>query len=299
MTTGDLSTPRLGLIGLGRMGMPMCERLVEAGFAVAAYDTRADLRSAARGIGAVWARSAGAAAEEADVMISVLPGPKEVSGAIAEITGHLRPGATWIDMSTASPRVASQVAAAGTGRGLRCLDAPVGGGPEAAREGRLLAFVGGDAADVEAQRKVLAVLADRVVHVGAGGAGYTVKLLVNLLWFGQAVASAEALALALKVGIDLDVLRDALGQSAAASRFLAEDADALLGGDDLTSFSLAGCLEELESVLGLGSDLDVPLDVGAVVKDIYRRALMHYGDVDGELLGARFVAERSGVSLHR
>jgi len=64
--------------------------------------------------------------------------------------------------------------------------------PEAARHGRLIAFVGGSHADFDAQRSVLDVLADRVMHVGPAGAGYTAKLLVNLMWFGQALASAEA-----------------------------------------------------------------------------------------------------------
>jgi 3-hydroxyisobutyrate dehydrogenase len=129
--------------------------------------------------------------------------------------------------------------------------------------------------------------------------GYTVKLLVNLLWFGQAVATAEVLALGERAGLDLDIFRAAVGHSAAASRFIAHDADALLDGDDRTSFGLARCCEELEAALALGAELGVPLELAAVVADVHRQALQHYGDVDGELLGARLVAERAGVSLRR
>jgi 3-hydroxyisobutyrate dehydrogenase len=200
-------------------------------------------------------------------------------------------------MSTASSGVARSVAAAAGPRGVRVLDAPVGGGPDAARSGTLLAFVGGDAADLQAQRALLATMADRIVHVGPSGSGYTVKLLVNLLWFGQALATAEVLTLAWRAGLDLETLLAAVSQSAAASRFLTEGGQALLAGDDLTSFSLARCCEELASVLSLGDELEVPLELARLVSDLHRRALAHYGDVDGELLGARLIAERAGFML--
>jgi 3-hydroxyisobutyrate dehydrogenase-like beta-hydroxyacid dehydrogenase len=289
--------PRLGVVGLGRMGLPMCGRLAHRGFGVTATDIRGELRSAALGAGARWAPSAGAVAAGAQVVITMMPGPEEVAGVVDELVAALAPGSTWIDMSTASPDVAGMIGAAAGPRGVHVLDAPVGGDPEAAREGRLLAFVGGAAADLAAQREVLGTVADRIVHVGPAGAGYAVKLLVNLLWFGQAVATAEALTLARRAGLDLEVVRAALGQSAAASRFLADDAAALLRGDDLRSFSLARCVEELSSVLALGDELAVPMELATAVAGVHRQALQRYGDVDGELLGARFVAERAGLSL--
>jgi 3-hydroxyisobutyrate dehydrogenase len=126
-----------------------------------------------------------------------------------------------------------------------------------------------------------------------------VKLLVNLLWFGQALASAEALTLASKAGIDLDTLREAVGHSASRTGFMAQDADALLDGDDLSSFALARSCDQLSAVLKLGADLDAPLELASLVADLHRRALAHYGERDGELLGARFVAERAGVELRR
>jgi 3-hydroxyisobutyrate dehydrogenase len=298
--SGDEATRRLGFIGLGRMGMPMCARLIRAGYAVTAFDIRTELRAPVSRAGAEWATSAGAAAAAADVVITMLPGPDEVHDVVTEVAGQMAPGSTWMDMSTASPAVASAIAAAAGARGVRQLDSPVGGGPGAAADGRLLAFVGGAAADLHAQRAVIDVLADRVVHVGAAGAGYTVKLLVNLLWFGQALASAEALTLAAKAGIEFDALREAVGHSAAASGFMARDAVALLQGDDLSSFSLARSCDQLNVVLELGVDLEAPLELGSLVADLHRRALAHYhGDRDGELLGARFVAERAGVDLRR
>jgi 3-hydroxyisobutyrate dehydrogenase len=232
-------------------------------------------------------------------VITMLPGPQEVASVIDEVCAALARGATWIDMSTASPEVARSVSAAARLRGVRVIDAPVGGGPEAARRGHLLAFVGADGADLRAQRELLATVADRVVHVGPPGSGYTVKLLVNLLWFGQALATAEALTLARRAGLDLETVLAALGESAAAGRFLSEGAQALLDGDDLASFSLARCCEELSSVLNLADEQGVSLELAELVSELHRRALAHYGDVDGELLGARLISDRAGVSLRR
>jgi 3-hydroxyisobutyrate dehydrogenase len=295
--TADRAQLQVGFVGLGAMGRPMCRRLAGAGFRVVASDIRAEMFSFVRGLGAEWALSAGAAADRADVLITMLPGPREVSDVIAEVTDRLAPGSTWIDMSSAAPGVAAAITAALSPRGARQLDAPVGGGPGAASDGKLLAFVGGSPKDVETQRPLLDVLADRVVHVGPAGTGYTVKLLIQLLWFGQAVASAEVLTLAHRAGIDPDVLREAVGHSAAATRFMDADAPALLSGDDPTSFSFSRINDQLATVLRFGEELAVPLDVAAVVHDIHRKALAYYGSSDSELLAARFISERAGVQL--
>jgi 3-hydroxyisobutyrate dehydrogenase len=112
------------------------------------------------------------------------------------------------------------------------LEAPVGGGITAAEEGALTFYVSGSAEVLDRHRAVFDALGEphRLVHVGGPGTGYTTKLLVNLLWFGQAIATAEALLLGKRAGIDLGVLRGAPADSAAASRFIRSDLDALFIG---------------------------------------------------------------------
>jgi 3-hydroxyisobutyrate dehydrogenase-like beta-hydroxyacid dehydrogenase len=287
---GEPATHRVGVVGVGRMGLPVCLRLLERGFDVVATDLIAERRAPAVAAGAAWAGDARAAAASADIVITLLPGPDEVASVAGDVAAAMVPGAVWVDMSTAGPRPPLPW-------GARALDAPVGGGPGAARHGGLHCFAGATAGDLEAARPVLEALTDRIVHVGPPGSGYVVKLLANLLWFEHAVAVSEALTVARRAGLDVDVVRDALGHSAAASRFLSSDAGALLRGDDLSSFSLARCCRQLESILALGDELAVPLDLPAAVLAVHREALRRYGDVDGELLGARFVAERGGVSF--
>lgn len=290
---------RIGVIGVGRMGLPICERLVECGFAVRATDLRAEARAGVTGAGARWTDSVGELGAASDVVITSLPGAEAVGSVLGELVAALPSGATWIDMSTATPAIAAEIATQTAARTVRTLDAPVGGGPRDARAGRLLAFVGGSATDLDAHREVLDALATRIVHVGPRGSGYLVKLVVNLLWFTQALAVAEALCLGVRGGLDPETLRLAVQASAATSRFVQRDAQSLLAGDDLTDFSLAGCHQELVEVLALGEQVGVPLGLAERVTELYAQALARYGDVDGELLGARFVAEQAGVDLRR
>jgi 3-hydroxyisobutyrate dehydrogenase len=288
---------RIGIVGLGRMGLPMCVRLAERGFAVSGTDIRPEVEVCVTEAGAHWERCAAQVAARCDVLITMLPGPDEVSQVAGQVIGALSPGCTWIDMSSATPAVAAQIALAAKGRDVRILDAPVGGGPPEARNGGLLVFAGGAGDDLAAQRDVLGSLAERVLHVGPAGSGYAVKLIVNMLWFEQAVAGAEALSLGARAGLDPEAVRLAVQESAAASRFMERDAPALMRGDDLTTFSLARCHAELADVMALGAQLDVPLALAERATELYAQALERYGDVDGELLAARLVAERAGVDL--
>jgi 3-hydroxyisobutyrate dehydrogenase-like beta-hydroxyacid dehydrogenase len=291
VTTGVAGS--VGVIGLGRMGAPICTRLVEQGFEVVATDAD-PARLSAVPAPAAAVRDVAAVAGRAEVVVTVLPGPGEVADVSGALIAAMATGSIWMDCSTASPAVAGPIAAAACDRGVRVVDAPLGGSPPSARDGRLLSFAGGAAADVERVRPVLAAFADRIVHVGPHGSGYTVKLLANSLWFGQAVAVAEALVVARRAGLDVELVRRALGESAAASRFLSEDAPALLEGDDMTWFALARCAEQLHSLAAFADELSVPAEVLRTVADVHDAALERYGDVDGELLGARFAAERGG-----
>ena len=291
-------TATVGVIGVGRMGLPVCARLAGAGLRVVAADLEPEREQHVRAAGASWDADTERLACQAAVLITVLPGSSELVEAMGIALSTLQPGATWIDLTSAAPAAAAELVARAHRRGIECLDAPVGGGVEAAAAGALQLFVGGRREVIDRHRTVLELLG-RVEHVGDHGAGYTTKLLVNLLWFGQAVAVGEALLLARRAGIDLEVLRSALGRSAAASEFMRGDLGALLGGDYLESFGIDRCCEELATVVALADELTVPFDVSAAVERTYRAALARYGPIDGELLAVALLEERAGTRLRR
>lgn len=276
------------------MGLPVCTRLVGAGFDVIASDRDANRQAEVEAAGARWADSVELAAGESDVLVTVLPGSGELVDVMAPLLPQLRPQTAWVDLTSAAPQVGAPLRALADG--IECLDAPMGGGPGAARAGTLELFVGGDRETVERHRPILETLG-RIQHVGPPGAGYVVKLLVNLLWFGQAVATGEALILARKAGLDLSTVRDALASSAADSRFVREDLDALFAGDYMTEFGLDRCCEELDAVVRLAAELDIPFEHSSVVRDLYAQALEQYGPTDGELLAVKLLEARSGVAL--
>jgi 3-hydroxyisobutyrate dehydrogenase len=211
----------------------------------------------------------------------------------------MRRGSTWVDTSSNASALAEPIRALAAECGVDVLEAPVGGGVAAAQDGTLAFYVGGSAEVLDRHRAVFDALGDprRLVHVGGPGTGYTTKLLVNLLWFGQAVATAEALLLGKRAGIDLGVLRGALADSAAASRFVSSDLDALFAGDYLTSFELDRCCEELANVTAQAHELGVPFELSDLVERIHLRALSRYGPVGGELLSVALLEEQAGTLL--
>jgi 3-hydroxyisobutyrate dehydrogenase len=288
----------VGVIGIGRMGLPVCANLVLAGHGVLVYDLRPELAEVARDKGAVWVADVRELASQVDVLLTVLPGPGELRDAMTLAAPGLRSGCAWIDLTTATPATVADFRDELGVRGVDCLEATMGSGAGEETAGSLLLFVGGSALAVERHRALLEVLGT-INHVGQAGAGYVVKLIVNLLWFGQAVASAEAMLLARRAGLDLEVLRDTLVASAASSRFISRDLDAVLDGDYLAGFGLDRCCEELDEIAEIADGLGVPFELSSQVRETYARALERFGAVDGQLLPVAMLEQESGIDLRR
>ncbi len=284
---------RIAFIGLGNMGGHMSRRLAQAGLDLAVFDLDPDKAVPAVTHGAWLASSAAEAAAGADVLITMLPTPT----AVAEVllgTGNalnaLPDGAVWVDMSTSVPAVAERVRAAGASRGIRVLDAPVSGMSKGADAGTLQIFVGGASADVEQVRPVLEIMGDpqRIIHVGGNGAGYAVKLMLNLLWFSSLVSVAEVLTIGARAGVDLSVLHRSLVASPANSDLLERDLLPLLReGDYETGFSIALACKDLGLAIDLARSVGVPVELSAVVEQVFRRARALYGDAAGEMSPVR------------
>jgi len=280
----------------------MCAALVRAGYQVIATDQRAEREVAARACGADWRDTPAEAAVAVDVLITMLPGPREVHTAMLGEAGALKSmgtGATWIDMSTNSPAAVRPIREQAIKRGVQVLEAPVSGGIAAARAGTLQLFVGGETSVLAKHRPLLEALADptRIVHVGGHGTAYTLKLLVNLLWFGQAVAAAEALLLGQRAGIDPAALQHALAGSPAASSLIRNDISRVFRGDYLAAFGLDRICEELEAVTAMAGEHQVPWELSDVVRRTYAHALARFGPVDGELLAVALLEDEAGQKL--
>jgi len=294
--------PVIGFIGLGRMGSPMALNLRKAGFAVEVFDARAEATEPIVAAGGVAAETCPGCAASCDVLITMLPGPPQIEAVMAGRSGGfqaLREGAVWIDMSTSTPSTARGISEDAGARGVAVLDAPVAGTVKGAVAGTLQIFVGGESADVARVLPVLEAMGDpdRIQHVGGRGAGYAVKLCLNMLWFMHVAASAEVLVLGAKAGVEVGTLRRALVAGPAGSILLERDIDGVFDGDYDTSFTLDLVTKDLGLAIDLGRDLGVPMELGALVEQLHRRAKAVYGDRAGELSTVRLVEEAAGIKL--
>ncbi|WP_435746942.1 NAD(P)-dependent oxidoreductase [Nocardioides sp. SYSU DS0663] len=295
--------PRVGFIGLGSMGSGMTRNLLRAGFPLVVHDVRAEVLEEYAALGAELADSPADLASRSDVVITMLPTPAVVSEVLTGPDGvlaGLAEGATWIDMSTSVPAVAEDVRRRVAGRGISVIDAPVSGMAVGAASGRLQIFVGGDDAEVERWRPVLEAMGDpeRILHVGPHGAGYAVKLLINQLWFSHLVATAEVLAVGVRAGVDLGVLRSALIASPANSNFLEHDVLSVLEhGDYDEGFAIALACKDLGLSTDLAAAVGMPVEVSALVEQVYRRARASYGDRAGEMTPFQLYEELVGHPL--
>jgi len=294
---------QVGFVGLGHMGAPMSRNILAAGHDLAVHDLRPEAGAALLAAGAAWAASPREAALGREVVITMLPGPRQVAEALAGPSGlldGLQPGAMWIDMSTSVPSVADRVRAEAEPRGIEVLDAPVSGMASGAEAGTLQIFVGGRADACERARPLLETMGDpaRILHVGPHGTGYTVKLMINLLWFAHLTATAEVLAVGTAAGTDLATLRRCLLASPAASNFLDRDVLAVLRrGDYDESFALALACKDLGLATDLARDTGVPVPVSAAVEQVYRLARARYGDAGGEMLPIKLLEDLTGTPL--
>ena len=297
---------RVGFIGLGNMGGPMCSHLVRAGFSVTAFDRSSDALERVVSAGARGAGSAVDCAAGVEAVITMLPAPPHVESVLLGAGGEdgviaaLSPGTVAIDMSTSSVAVGSRVLAAARARGVEVLDAPVAGQSIGAQAGTLAIYVGGSDSVFERARPLLLAMGDaaRVFHVGGNGAGYTVKLLLNLMWFIESVAVGEVLTVGVRAGVSLEKLHAALVGSPANSVFLERDVRMVLDdGDYDEAFPMQLVTKDLGLAVDLARDVGVPVELTALVEQIHRRVRNLYGDDAGEISAVRLYEDLAGVRV--
>lgn len=294
---------RVAVLGAGRIGSALVARLTGAGYTVSVFDPRDEVRDGVVRSGAEWHRSPRAAIRDAQVVLTALPGSEELEalmvGGDDGLVFAIGADRTWIDVTSASSLTAQRLAAIAERCHVRYVEAPLGGGPEAARSGTLALYVGGDAAVCAELRPLLATIAHPadVHYVGAAGSGYVTKLLVNLLWFGYAALHGEALLLGQAAGVRPEALQRIFAEGPAASTFNEHYIPRLLAGDYAGGFGLDRMVEELSSLIELATKQHSPFEVSTAVTTLYERALRRFGPIEGELLAVAELEAQAGRQL--
>ena len=292
---------KVGFIGLGLMGNGMALNLCKAGHEVVVHDLDRARAAPHLQAGATWAGSPAELARGAEVVFTSVPGPKEMQAVGLGADGllaHLRPGSVWFDLTTNSPTVVREVARLGQEKGIQVLDAPVSGGPEGARTGKLAIYVGGDRATFDRLKPLLDHIGDQVLYVGASGAGNTAKIVHNGASIIVRMALAEVFSLGVKAGVEPLELWHAVRQGAIGrARTFDRMGEYLQSKYDPPSFALKLAHKDLTLALDLGRELGVPMKLGAVVDEDYREALARgWGDRDSRS-PMQLQNERAGVTI--
>lgn len=285
----------IGYVGVGLMGLPMVKRLVSLGYPVRAYDLLAQKTAAAAQAGAVAAGSPAEAVKGAELVLLNLPTTEAVEQAVfgeEGVASAARSPQLVIDFSTIKVEKAKAFAhrlREGTGAGW--IDAPVSGGPPASGSGTLTVMAGGDAAEIERARPLLADVSARITHMGPSGAGLAAKMLNQLIvGCGHAIL-AEAVVLAEAAGIDATRLPECLAGGLADSALLQRFYPRMVRREFAPQGYVRQLLKDLEMVNEFAGALKAPTPMTGEALSLYR-LLAHLGHTELDTVALLKVYER-------
>lgn len=273
---------RVGWIGVGAMGRPMCLNLRRAGHAVTAFDKNPARLAALGGDGVAAAASPRALLRDCEVVFSTIfddNGLRDIVLGDDGLAAEPAPGRIYVDMSTVSPVASAEMAPALARQGIAYLRAPVSGTVTLAESAQLSAFVSGPREAFEQVRPLLACLTARQSLVGGADEARVVKLMINLLVFTSTAAIGEALDFGARCGLDRALMVDAINDSIVGSAHYRAKADKLKHRDYSPAGSIALVLKDLSLALHVAADQGAALPISGLV----RRTL---ADMDRAGLGA-------------
>jgi 3-hydroxyisobutyrate dehydrogenase len=253
---------KVGMIGAGRMGLPMIGHLAKKGFEVRVYDIDPAKRAAVEGKGGRWEADLSGLAKSSEAVLICVGYDRELRE-LLEPEGGLRellPGSIVAVLSTVNPDTIIALAAEGAKRGIHVADSPVCRGGKAADEGTLLSFVGADADDVSRLTPVLSSYSTDIIHTGPAGTGQVAKAANNMIMWSCLIANHEALALAQRHGLDAAKLREALLMSSGDNYVLRN------WGQN----TMAWAEDDMEIVQQMAADRGIALPQAALNREICR-----------------------------
>jgi 2-hydroxy-3-oxopropionate reductase len=259
---------KVGFIGLGIMGKPMAKNLMQAGYEFAVHNRSPEKAQELAREGATAAESPREIAGQSDIIITMLPDSRDVREILVGEGGVLEgieEGALVVDMSTISPVVTEELAAAIGEKGASMLDAPVSGGDVGAIEGALSIMVGGSEADFERAKPLFEVMGKTVTHAGPTGAGQVTKACNQIVTALTIEAVSEALVLGSKGGVAPEKILDVLSGGLAYNKIMEVKREKLLSHAFEPGFRAELHHKDLGIALAAGREYGVALPVTAIV----------------------------------
>ncbi|MBM4423766.1 MAG: NAD(P)-dependent oxidoreductase [Chloroflexi bacterium] len=290
---------KVGFIGLGNMGGAAARNIQRAGFDLIVHDLRREAANNLIAHGATWADTPADTINQADIVVTMVFGPKQVEQVVRGERGLLAGdchGKGWIDSTTSSPMLMRELAAEFGRAGGLPVDAPVTGSVDAAIRGDMIMFVGGTEAAIALARPVLKAMGE-IRLVGQYGNGYVAKLVNNQLWKIHAAAIGEAMVAAKKAGLEPGVWWAAMKGGAADSFVMQHDVPSIFAGHYDPSFRLALCLKDLSLIDELVQKMGTRSELTQATYARFREAAARYGEDAGEMTVCKLIEEDAGVEL--
>ncbi len=262
---------KVGFIGLGIMGRPMCRNLMKAGYEVTVYDINAAAVEELASAGAKRGTSNADVAKDSDVVITMVPNSPHVRTAVLGANGVLegaKPGTILVDMSSINPIDSREICEEVEKRGCYMLDAPVSGGEPKAIDGTLSIMVGGRQEIFDKVKELLSVLGASVTLCGDIGAGNTTKLANQIVVAINIAAVGEALVFGKKAGVDPEAIYKAIRGGLAGSTVMDAKAPMMLKGNFAPGFRINLHIKDLNNVLDTGHNVGAPLPLTASVMEM-------------------------------
>jgi 3-hydroxyisobutyrate dehydrogenase len=271
MGAGD-STPRVGWIGTGVMGLSMCGHVLEAGYKVTVTNRTPARAEPLLERGASWADTPAGVAAASDAVFSIVGYPADVRAVILGEDGALAaaaPGTVLVDMTTSEPSLAVEIAEAGRAREVAAIDAPVSGGDVGARNATLSIMVGGDEGAVERVRPLLDVMGKTIVRQGGPGAGQHTKMVNQILIATGMIGVCEALLYGYKAGLDLETVLESVASGAAGSWSLSNYGPRMLEGNFDPGFVVEHFIKDMGIALAEARRMKLALPGLALAQQLY------------------------------
>ena len=270
-----MSKLKIGFIGLGSLGEGLCNSLVKAGYPVTVNDLNKDHANRLLAGGATWADDVASACRNADVAITVLPSPA-VSRKVVEGPGgvfeNLKAGGVWIEMSTTDMEDLLRLSEVAKSKGISVLECPVTGGVHLANSGEITVLVGGEEPTFKRVEGILSTIGGEIIYMGKMGNASVVKVVTNMLAFIHLIAAGEAMMLPAKYGVDPDATYRAIRASSGNSFVHETESKLVLSGSYNVKFTMDLACKDLGLVNGIAEKLGVPLELGSMAQQIFRRA---------------------------
>ena len=270
---------KVGFIGLGAMGVPMSQRLLEAGYPLAVYDVRKEAVETLVKKGAQAASSPKEVAEKCRKVITIVPNSDAVEQVVFGPGGLLegmKAGDVLMEMTSAYPPSTLKVSQALAAKGVHMIDAPVSGGVVGAVAGTLSVMVGGDEKIFESCRPILSVMGKNLFYIGGIGFGHALKAINNFLSATTLAATSEAIILASKLGISpqraIEVLAVSTGRSYTTELKFPKF---VLPGTFNSGFTMELMHKDINTVTRMAREYKVPMLMANLVQELYGYALAH------------------------